>query len=49
MRNVEVELPKDVVEALDAEAEGRDETRSRVAAEMVADWLRKRDTDGSSA
>ncbi|MFP4175112.1 MAG: hypothetical protein ACLFSW_04960 [Halobacteriales archaeon] len=42
MRNVELELSEEVVEALDAEADERDETRSRVAVEMLDEWLSRR-------
>jgi len=42
MEKVDVELPREVVEALDAEAEESDETRSRVASEMLDEWLERR-------
>jgi metal-responsive CopG/Arc/MetJ family transcriptional regulator len=42
MRNVEVDLPEEVVDALDERAEERGETRSQVAAEMVDEWLSRR-------
>lgn len=47
MRNVEVELRSEVVDALDDEAEERDETRSRVASEMLDEWLLRRRMRGS--
>jgi predicted transcriptional regulator len=47
MRNVEVELSEEVVEALDEEAEDRDETRSSVAVEMLDEWLSR--TGGGGA
>jgi len=49
MRNVEVELPEEVVVALDEHAEESDETRSRVAVEMLDEWLSRRSAGGRSA
>ncbi len=42
MQKVDVELPREVVEALDAEAENGDKTRSAVASEMLDEWLDRR-------
>lgn len=42
MENVDVELPPEVVNALDAEAEKEDKTRSRVASELIDEWLERR-------
>lgn len=42
MRKMEVKLETDVVEALDDVAEEEGKTRSRVASEMVAEWLGRR-------
>lgn len=44
MRNVEVDLPSEVVDALDEHAEESDETRSQVAAELIDDWLTRRES-----
>ncbi|MCX2819762.1 hypothetical protein EGH25_10420 [Haladaptatus sp. F3-133] len=50
MRNVEVELPEEVVEALDDEAEESNETRSSVAVGMLDEWLsRTEEAGGRSA
>jgi len=42
MRKIEMELETDVVEALDDVAGEEGKTRSRVASEMVAEWLGRR-------
>ena len=42
MEKVEIDLPEDVVDALDERAQERDETRGQVAAEMVDEWLSRR-------
>lgn len=42
MQEMEVKLERDVVEALDEMAEEEEKTRSRVASEMVAEWLGRR-------
>jgi metal-responsive CopG/Arc/MetJ family transcriptional regulator len=48
MRNVEVELPPEVLEAIDAEAERREKTRSRVASEMLGEWLARNSETGTA-
>ena len=42
MNKLEVELEHEVVDTLDKVAEKEEKTRSRVASEMVAEWLRRR-------
>lgn len=42
MPKIEVELENDVVEKLEEVAEEKEKTKSRVASEMVHEWLRRR-------
>lgn len=42
MQKMEVELESEVVDALNETAEEEGKTRSRVASEMVTEWLSRR-------
>jgi metal-responsive CopG/Arc/MetJ family transcriptional regulator len=42
MNKLEVEMEHEVVDALEEVAEEEGKTRSRVASEMVSEWLRRR-------
>lgn len=43
MEKVDVELSREVLDAIDAEAEDGDKTRSKVASEMLDEWLDRRE------